>query len=118
VPTHDTLANLLPAADHIGRPIGTALAFPKVSNTVPPTGLWSQEISSMGSNDFRSTKRNVYWAAVHYPEGAGVVVESNGHPPPRSSPPIQSASSDAFFSPLLRNTSASLDPIRRQPRVE
>ncbi len=64
--------------DHIGRPRGTARAFPQVAQTVPPTCPWSQDVSPMGSNDFRSAKRHIYWAAIHYPDGPGVVVESNG----------------------------------------
>ncbi len=85
--------NVYPA-DHIGRPVGTARAFPQVAKgdspifadtrigtvpTVPPTGPWSQEVSPMGSNDFRSTKRNIHWAAIHYLDGPGVIVESDGH---------------------------------------
>ncbi|MFZ1935695.1 MAG: glycoside hydrolase family 2 TIM barrel-domain containing protein [Thermoguttaceae bacterium] len=70
--------NVYPS-DHIGRPVGTARAFPKLANTVPPTDPWSQEISPMGSNDFRSTKRHIHWAAIHYPDGPGAIVESNGH---------------------------------------
>ncbi len=69
--------NVYPA-DHIGRPVGTARAFPQVAQTAPPTCPWSQEISPMGSNDFRSTKRHVHWAAIHYADGPGVVVQSNG----------------------------------------
>jgi beta-galactosidase len=64
-------------ANHIGRPRGTAPAFPELANTVPPTGPWSHDVSPMGSSDFRSTKRNIYWAAIHYPDGPGAVVESN-----------------------------------------
>jgi beta-galactosidase len=69
--------NVYPA-DHIGRPIGMARAFAKLTNEVPPTGPWSQEASPMGSNDFRSTKRHIHWAAIHYADGPGVVVESDG----------------------------------------
>ena len=65
-------------ADHIGRPRGTAQAFPKRTNVVPPTGPWSEDIAPMGSNDFRSTKRQIYWAAIHYPAGPGLVVQSDG----------------------------------------
>ncbi|MCC7473748.1 MAG: discoidin domain-containing protein [Pirellulales bacterium] len=43
-----------------------------------PANAWSADVSPMGTNDFRSTKRNIHWAAIHYPEGPGVVVESNG----------------------------------------
>jgi beta-galactosidase len=70
--------NVYPA-DHIGRPRGTARAFPHKESAVPPKVSWSEDLSPMGSNDFRSTKRNVFWAAIHYPDGGpGVVVESNG----------------------------------------
>ena len=33
----------------------------------------------MGCNDFRSTKRNINWAALECPAGAGVAVVSDGH---------------------------------------
>ncbi len=69
--------NVYPA-DHIGRPRGTARAFPKFTNVVPPTCPWSADVSPLGSNDFRSTKRNINWAAIHYADGPGVIVESNG----------------------------------------
>ena len=29
----------------------------------------------MGSNDFRSTKRNVRWAGIHGPAGLGILVD-------------------------------------------
>ena len=32
----------------------------------------------MGSNDFRSTKRHIYWAGIHYPDGPGVAIVSDG----------------------------------------
>ena len=32
----------------------------------------------MGSNDFRSTKRNIHWVALRSSDGYGVVVHSNG----------------------------------------
>ncbi|MCC6124883.1 MAG: discoidin domain-containing protein [Pirellulales bacterium] len=70
--------NVYPA-DHIGRPRGTARAFPKLTGEVPPTGPWSEDLSPMGSNDFRGTKRYIYWAAIHYPgDRPGAVVESDG----------------------------------------
>ena len=70
--------NVYPA-DHIGRPRGTAPAFPRLSENVPPTVPWCEDLSPMGSNDFRSTKRHVYWAAIHYPGNRpGLVIESDG----------------------------------------
>jgi beta-galactosidase len=65
--------------DHIGRPRGTARAFPTLTSEVPPSYPWSEDISPMGSNDFRSTKRHIHWAAIQYPDARpGVVVESDG----------------------------------------
>jgi hypothetical protein len=32
----------------------------------------------MGCNDFRSTKRGIYWAAISYPSGPGVLINSDG----------------------------------------
>ena len=32
----------------------------------------------MGCNDFRSTKRHIYWASISYPDGPGVWVTSDG----------------------------------------
>lgn len=70
--------NVYPA-DHIGRPRGLARPFPKLTSEVPPTCPWSEDISPMGSNDFRSTKRHIYWAAIHYPDNRpGLAIESDG----------------------------------------
>jgi hypothetical protein len=64
---------------HIGRPCGAARAFPKLTSEVPPSCPWSEDISPMGSNDFRSTKRHIHWAAIRYPDGRpGIVIESDG----------------------------------------
>ncbi|MCO5296934.1 MAG: hypothetical protein M9921_08760 [Fimbriimonadaceae bacterium] len=65
-------------SDHIGRPVGTARAFPQHGTEVPPNWAWSQDLSPMGSNDFRSTKRNVVDAEIAYPDGVGVRVWSGG----------------------------------------
>jgi beta-galactosidase len=64
--------------DHIGRPRGTARAFSGRARAVPPTCPCSEDDSPLGSNDFRSTKRDIYWAAIHYSGGPGAVVESAG----------------------------------------
>lgn len=79
--------------DHIGRPRGHAravAAHPPPSEggvgggstvppaAVPPTWPWSLDNSPLGSNDFRSTKRNIHWAALGYPAGAGLLVLSDG----------------------------------------
>lgn len=71
--------------DHIGRPRGTASAFPRHSTSLPPGWGWSSDLSPNGSNDFRSTKRHVYWAAIRYPGGPGILVRGDGSPAVRSS---------------------------------
>jgi beta-galactosidase len=71
--------------DHVGRSQGTADAFPK---NVPISGLagpraepswsWSHDGNRYGSNDFRSTKMNIFEAALSSPDGHGVRVLSDG----------------------------------------
>jgi len=64
--------------DHIGRPVGSASALAKHPDTVPPTWSWSLDNSPMGTNDFRSTKRNIQQGSISYPSGIGVSIESDG----------------------------------------
>lgn len=65
--------------DHIGRPSGTAQAFYNHGSAVPPTWPWSEDDTPLGSNDFRSTKRNFSWARIGYPRGAAIEIRSDGH---------------------------------------
>lgn len=64
--------------DHIGRPSGQTRAFVRHATRLPPTWPWSKDNSPMGCNDFRSTKRHIYWVSISYPDGPGVWVESDG----------------------------------------
>jgi beta-galactosidase len=64
--------------DHIGRPAGGARAAAQHSAELPPTWAWAQDNASMGSNDFRATKRNIVWAALGYPAGPAVLVLADG----------------------------------------
>ena len=64
--------------DHIGRPLGTARMYAEHKSDLPPDWPWAQDNSPMGSNDFRSTKRNIAWTALSYPEGPGLLVLSDG----------------------------------------
>ena len=71
-------------ADHIGRTEGTArvlydhplcgLAGPSVM----PAWSYSQDQNKFGSNDFRSTKRNIYNADLRSEGGSGLQVISDG----------------------------------------
>ena len=69
--------------DHIGRPRGTARAFPEATRPrnrdgVPerPDVPWSQDVTALGSADFRSTRRDVHWASLTDHTGAGLWVTS------------------------------------------
>ena len=65
--------------DHIGRPHGVAQVHSAFSQTIPPTNRpYSQDNHAWGCNDFRSTKRHIYWASLPNPEGAGIKVISDG----------------------------------------
>jgi hypothetical protein len=65
-------------ADHVGRDRGQTHAFATHGSQVPPLWPWGQDNSPLGCNDFRSTKRNIDWAAVSGPDGLGLCVESDG----------------------------------------
>jgi len=71
--------------DHIGRPRGAAEAFPAVSSMFlriprvgPPPWPGALDPSPMGCDDFRSTKRSIWWAKLTDPTGCGVSIESAG----------------------------------------
>ena len=59
-------------SDHIGRPTGEAVAHPTVAQTVPPGDRpYSLDDHPWGCNDFRSVKRNIYWASITNSAGTG-----------------------------------------------
>ncbi len=69
--------------DHIGRPRGTARALPSRPQQGPwarirPDRPWSQDADALGTRDFRSTKKDIYWAALRAASGEGVLVEGEG----------------------------------------
>jgi beta-galactosidase len=65
--------------DHIGRPIGEAVAHPAVAQTVPPGDRpYGLDDHVWGCNDFRSTKRNVYTASLTDSLGQGIKVFGGG----------------------------------------
>jgi len=71
-------------SDHIGRKNGTATAFPSGSQPSNvgidmQTGQpWKDDETTHGSNDFRSTKRNVYMASLTDGSGRGLQARSDG----------------------------------------
>jgi hypothetical protein len=51
--------------DHIGRPRGSAVAHPAIPQLVPPGPRpFAEDDHAWGSNDFRSSKRGIYWASL------------------------------------------------------
>ena len=69
--------------NHISRPVGTAQLFyaglpQQVNPRVAPSWNWSYDFNELGSNDFRSTRRNIWYAGLQSPQGDKVTVRSNG----------------------------------------
>ncbi|MCI0498330.1 MAG: hypothetical protein L0Y36_01430, partial [Planctomycetales bacterium] len=70
--------------DHIGRLSGSARAFDGIQTCgsvgvrYKPLWPWSSDCTEYGSNDFRSTKAGIYYAAVTDSGGKGVGVRSDG----------------------------------------
>jgi len=69
---------------HIGRLSGRAVPFPvqEISGPVGPIripgGPWAHDGTELGSNDFRSTKTLIHWAALQDRAGTGLVIHSDG----------------------------------------
>lgn len=69
--------------DHISRPVGEASLFypgmpANVSPRIEPTCSWSMDYNELGSNDFRSTRRNIWYAGLKTENGNKVTAVSNG----------------------------------------
>ena len=64
--------------DHIGRNQGRAKLHSGISRAVPPVNAYAEDDSPMGTNDFRSTKRNIEQASITTSVGSGLYIESNG----------------------------------------
>jgi beta-galactosidase len=64
--------------DHIGRPQGYACAHAEHGAALPPAWSWSLDDTPLGTNDFRSTKRNIIQASLTSAAGPGLTVLSAG----------------------------------------
>jgi len=65
--------------DEIGRPNGTAKANPSASKLIEevrkqPKRPYSQDATQLGTNDFRSTKAHIHWAALTGSKGSILVL--------------------------------------------
>lgn len=78
----DGLWSVYPS-DHISRPVGEASLFyeglpVKVDPRTEPAWSWSMDYNELGSNDFRSTRRNIWYAGLKNMNGSKITVPSNG----------------------------------------
>ncbi len=69
--------------DHIGRTYGQAVPFMNGEYIKPvfgkePDNKWYLDENILGSNDFRSTKENIYWTTLTNDGGKGIVIIGNG----------------------------------------
>jgi len=64
--------------DHIGRSDGLAVAHTPGPQTVPPTQPFALDDTPIGTNDFRSTKRNFVFASLTDKDGYGIGIEAVG----------------------------------------
>ncbi len=68
---------------HIGRINGNAVPFPADAfymdkPGIKPSDEWRHDANSLGTNDFRSTKSDIYWAALTGSDKTGIAVISDG----------------------------------------
>jgi hypothetical protein len=69
--------------DHIGRTRGKAVPFVTGTYQKPafgkmPANKWYHDANELGTNDFRSTKDNIYWTTLTDDSGKGIVIHGKG----------------------------------------
>lgn len=69
---------------HIGRVHGETTPFPSNAFFMRkygdiPSDEWRFDANSLGTNDFRSSKDNIYWASLTNIKGNGILVSSDGN---------------------------------------
>lgn len=69
--------------DHISRPVGEARLFydglpETIHPRVAPAWVWSKDFNELGSNDFRSTRRNIWYAGLKQNDVTSVIAVSDG----------------------------------------
>lgn len=70
--------------DHISRPVGKAAMFyaglpSQINPRLKPSWSWSMDFNELGSNDFRATRRNIWYAGLTDSVGNKITVRSNGN---------------------------------------
>ena len=71
-------------SDHVSRPVGEAHMFyeglpEKQDPRVKPSNAWNMDFNQLGSNDFRSTRRNIWYAGLKDAQGNKILVKSDGN---------------------------------------
>lgn len=69
--------------DHISRPVGEAKLFysglpDEINPRIEPTWSWSYDYNELGSSDFRSTRRDIWYAGLKDMGDSQVIVKSDG----------------------------------------
>lgn len=69
--------------NHIGRTNGMAVSFGEQAFFMDafgkvPNNDWCFDANALGTNDFRATRENIYWASLTNEKGVGVTVLSDG----------------------------------------
>ena len=64
--------------DHIGRNDGMAMAHAPGQQSVPPTQPFALDDTPIGTNDFRSSKRNFVFGSLTDKDGYGIGIEAVG----------------------------------------
>ncbi len=70
--------------DHIGRTRGVAVAFPDGAGEIKdfrqePKKAWAYDYHPMGCNDFRATRKSIFYAKLSDKDGQGMRVNSDGN---------------------------------------
>ena len=111
--------------DHIGRTRGKAVPFEsgeykKSEFGKEPENKWYHDANVLGSNDFRSTKENIYWTTLTNKQGKGIVIIGKGNTSTRTwhegndinmlVAGFNTGGGDMFFSGYYRNERKPLKP--------
>lgn len=110
--------------NHIGRSSGSAVPFGPLGKEIKigqePDWEWRYDRNKMGSNDFRATRDNIYYASLRDQSGLGIMIISDGSDAFRSFvengeikflvAPFSTGGGDMFFSTHLTSERRPLKP--------
>ena len=111
--------------NHIGRTRGSAIPFDEKAFYLEsfgqqPKNDWRYDANKLGTNDFRATRENIYWAALTNAQNNGITVLSDGKQAFRSFvndneihfliADYSTGGGDIFFSGHYRDERRKLEP--------